>query len=80
MLGLRKILVIFDVLIHTFTFVLPGIISAFVLSFPVLNLIFFYAFENTLNLQMDSSPTFIAVMNGLFIGIIIPFCAAIIPI
>lgn len=80
MLGLRKSLVIFDILINTFVFVLPGIVAAFVLSFVALELIFYYAFEQTLNLKMSSTPTFTAVLNGLFVGLLIPFISAILPI
>lgn len=71
---------IIEILIHTFAFVLPGIIAAFVLAFPALNLIFFYAFEQTLSLKMNSTPTFTAIVNGLFVGLLIPFISSILPI
>ncbi len=61
-------------------FVTPGIIAGGLLSIPALHLIFYYAFENTLGLKMSPYPTAYAIYNALFVGLVIPFVASIIPI
>lgn len=80
MLGLRKKVIILDVLVQTFVFVLPGIILAYIVSFPCLMQIYFWAFEYTLGVKMNSTPSFSACLNALFIGVLIPLVSSIIPI
>ena len=80
MMGLQKTTLIVDIISQTFLFVIPGIVVAFLLSFPCLRLIFFYAFEDTMELKMSSEPTIYAIMNALIIGIFIPLVSSLIPI
>ena len=80
MLGLRKKVVIIDVLVQTFVFVVPGIILAYIVCFPCLKEIYYWAFEYTLNVKMKASPSYSAIINALFIGVLIPLVSSILPI
>ena len=80
MLGLRKREIILELLIQTAVFVTPGLIFAYILSFPALHYIFFYAFENTLGLKLEATPTTAAILNAIFVGIFIPAVSSILPI
>jgi ABC-type antimicrobial peptide transport system permease subunit len=72
MVGQSKFGLVKDVIFQTFFFSTPGIILAFMCSFVVLRLVYYYEFEKRLNLVLDSNPTWMAIYNALFLGIVIP--------
>jgi ABC-type antimicrobial peptide transport system permease subunit len=80
MVGETKTGLVKDVVIQTFFFSIPGIVLAFLWWFPTLRLIYYYEFELKLNLKMDPNPTKVAILNGFFLGIIIPLVSSFMPI
>mmetsp|Transcript_30937 Transcript_30937/g.27367 ORF Transcript_30937/g.27367 Transcript_30937/m.27367 type:complete len:266 (+) Transcript_30937:457-1254(+) len=79
-LGLSRISVAKDIIVQTLTFSVPGIVLAFACSFPLLRMIYFYGFEQTLNLKLDPNPTNKAMCTGMLVGLFIPLISSFIPI
>ncbi|CAI2376394.1 unnamed protein product [Moneuplotes crassus] len=80
MLGSSKWGLVKDVAVQTLCFVVPGIIFAFLCSFLILRVIYYYFFEQQLGLKMDPNPTYFAVCNAIMLGLVIPFVSSLIPI
>ena len=61
-------------------FVLPAVITGFILSFPVIYWLYSNLFDESLGYKPSNCPSGYAVGNALFVGILIPLLSSIIPI
>lgn len=79
MVGLSKGSIIMLVIMQSFMFVIPSIISGFGFSFSFLQLAKWYA-ENHLQMDFDAIPTTFTIIQALFLSTLIPLLSSIIPI
>ena len=61
-------------------FVLPAVLSAFVVSFPMIYIIYTTMISDSLGYTPSVVPSLQATINALIIGIMIPFLSSIVPI
>ena len=80
MIGENEAGVALSIILQTFAFSLPGIILAFICSFPALFLINKFAFEELLGITISIIPSFDAIISSIIIGIIIPLISSLKPI
>ena len=79
MVGLGKQSIIVLVVMQSFLFVIPSIISGFGVSFAFLRLAKWYA-ETRLQMDFDSVPTTGNILQALFLSTLIPLMSSIMPI
>lgn len=79
MVGLGKTGLIFMVLAQSCMFVLPAVLMGFTFSIPCLK-IFSYVMYEQLNLEISPVLNTNAVLQALFIGVVIPLLSSVIPI
>ena len=80
MVGLSKSGIITMVLIQSLMFVIPAVISAFILCFPLIRLIYSFLFTKDMGVTEVPAPDGFAILQAIVIGIVIPLLASIIPI
>lgn len=79
MVGLSKKGLIFMVMVQSCLFVLPAVLMGFIVSMPCLR-VFSYVMYQKLNLEVSPMLTTNAIVQALFIGIVIPMLSSVIPI
>ena len=79
MVGLSKTNVIVLVIMQSFTFVIPSIITGFTVSLISLQACKYYA-ENYLHMDFEATPTLFSVVQALTLSIMIPLISSILPI
>ncbi|CDW87905.1 family protein [Stylonychia lemnae] len=79
MVGLSKLGLVIMVLVQSCIFVIPAVISGFTLSIPCLK-IFTFVLKKKLYLDIVPLPSRNAILQALFIGIVIPTLSSILPI
>jgi len=79
MVGLNKINVMLLIVLQSIMFVIPSIVSGFLVSFGFLQVAKVYA-ESELNMDFDAIPSIGSILQALFLSTLIPLCSSIIPI
>lgn len=79
MVGLGKNSIIILVIMQSFMFVIPAIISGFGISFLFLQVVKWYA-ETQLQMDFEAIPTIGTVAQALFLSTMIPLMSSILPI
>lgn len=79
MVGLSKDSIILLVVLQSFLFVVPSIISGFLVSLSLLQVGKYYADVN-LQMDFDPIPTFQSVIQALFLSTMIPLISSLMPI
>jgi len=80
LVGLTKQGFVVMILTQATMFVLPAVILAFILSFPLIYFIYANIMGDDLGYMPSVAPSGWATLNALFIGIVIPFSSSIVPI
>lgn len=80
MMGTNKRGLVMMVAIQSGLFVMPAILTAFALSFPLLAVCYTQIFKEQLTDGFEPVPQIEAVLQALLVGFLIPFFSAIIPI
>ena len=80
MVGLSKSGIISMVLLQSFMFVLPSVITGFAMSFPTLAQIYRVLFDSDMGVTTSPTPSNFAIIQACVVGIIIPVLSAIAPI
>ena len=80
LVGLTKQGFVVMILTQATMFVLPAVILAFLLSFPLIYFIYANVMGDDLGYMPSVAPSGWATLNALFIGIIIPLSSSIVPI
>ena len=80
LIGLTKLGFIGMILTQAAMFVLPAVTLAIVISFPMIYAIFKILFEQDLGYLPSVVPSRAAVLNALFVGVLIPLLSSIVPI
>jgi len=80
MTGLSKSGIVTMVLLQGVMFVLPSVILAFILSFPTLDKANASLFSPDMGIVVKPLPSEFAVLQALFVGLLIPTISSIIPI
>lgn len=68
------------ILIQAIMFVIPAIVSGFLICFPALYFLYTYLLTKELGIPNDPIPDSSAIVQSIFIGVLIPLLASIIPI
>jgi len=79
MVGLSKNNIILLVILQSFMFVIPSIISGFVVSLTVLQIGKYYA-ETQLQMDFEAIPSVVSVIQALFLSTMIPLLSSVLPI
>jgi len=79
MVGLSKVNVMLLIVLQSVLFVIPSIISGFLVSYGFLQVAKVYA-ESTLHMDFDAIPSLSSVFQALFLSTLIPLCSSIMPI
>jgi len=79
MVGLSKNNVIFLVILQSFMFVIPSIISGFAISLTFLQFCKYYA-ETELHMDFEATPSAGSVFQAIFLSTMIPLLSSILPI
>lgn len=79
MVGLTRKGLVLMVLIQSVMFVVPALTSAFLVAIPAL-MGFQYLLKDFLSLESDVWPSTNAILQALFLGIVIPLLSVIMPI
>ena len=80
LIGLTKVGFVSMILTQAGMFVLPAILMGFILSFPLIYLIYSALLSDNLGYMPSVVPSGMATLNALIIGFIIPLFSSIIPI
>lgn len=80
MVGLSKSGIISMIILQSFMFVLPSVIIGFVLSVPTLQGAYSMLFTDDMGIEKNPFPSYFAIGQALFIGLVIPLCSSVIPI
>ena len=80
LVGLTKLGFISMILVQAAMFVLPAVALAMILSFPIIYALYAMLLEYNLGYIPSVVPSGAAVLNALFIGLLIPFLSSIVPI
>ena len=68
------------ILFQSLLFVLPALLSALIVTFPVLTLVYSFLFTADLGIDSKPVPSPMAFLQALIVGLVIPVVSAIIPI
>ena len=79
MVGLSKDNIILLVILQSFMFVIPSIISGFVVSLTVLQFGKYYA-ETQMQMDFEAIPSAVSVIQALFLSTMIPLLSSVLPI
>lgn len=79
MVGLSKDNIILLVILQSFMFVIPSIISGFVVSLTVLQIGKYYA-ETQMQMDFEAIPSAVSVIQALFLSTLIPLLSSVLPI
>ena len=79
MVGLSKDNIILLVILQSFMFVIPSIISGFVVSLTVLQIGKYYA-ETQMQMDFEAIPSAVSVIQALFLSTMIPLLSSVLPI
>lgn len=79
MVGLSKDNIILLVILQSFMFVIPSIISGFVVSLTVLQIGKYYA-ETQMQMDFEAIPSVVSVIQALFLSTMIPLLSSVLPI
>ena len=80
MVGLSQTGIIYMILLQGLMFVLPAIICGFMFCFPALYLLYNFLLTKELGIPNDPLPEASAIFQSLFVGLMIPMLASIIPV
>lgn len=79
MVGLSKDSIIILVIMQSFLFVIPSVISGFATSFLFLQMAKYYAYQN-LQMDFDAIPSMFSICQALLLSTLIPLISSIMPI
>jgi ABC-type antimicrobial peptide transport system permease subunit len=80
MVGLNKGGIMLMVIVQALLFVVPSIFLGVMLSFPFLDIIYYFLFPPSTGIRTDLYPHMKAYIQALVLGFIIPIMSSIIPI
>lgn len=80
MVGLSKGGIISMIMLQSFMFVIPSVLFGFIMCFPTLHIIENFIFSDDSGMEKTTVPSFVAVQQALFIGLVIPIISSISPI
>ena len=80
MVGLSKSGIIYMILIQSFMFVVPSVLTGFLVAYPSLYYINKGLFSDDMGIDITPHPSAFAITQSLVVGLIIPFISSIIPI
>lgn len=80
MTGLSQSGIVTMIIIQAFMFVLPSVFFGFGFSFHTLESVYGMLFTKDMGMDLTPTPSGFAVMQALFVGILIPILSSIVPI
>ena len=80
LVGLTKLGFISLILTQAGMFVIPAVLSGFILSLPAIYFLYSTLFDSSLGYMPSVLPSLTAVLMALFVGLLIPLLSSIVPI
>ena len=80
LVGLTKMGYIGMIIAQATMFVVPAVLLAFILAFPMIWFLYATLFSDTLGYSPSVVPSWSAIGSALFVGILIPFLSSIVPV